>query len=53
MDNRSAAVVPSGEQNTAFAAMMLDVLELAHHERNAAEAAAEADESGPCTVRIR
>ena len=36
MDHRSAAVVPRREQYATFPAVVLDVLEAAHHEGDAA-----------------
>ena len=42
--------MPRRQQNPTFPTMMLHVLERAHHEGDAAEEAAEAEEGGPCAI---
>lgn len=46
-----ARAVPGGEENTALAALVLNVLGAAHQVGNAAEAEAEADAEGPGAVK--
>lgn len=50
MHNHPSRVVPRREQDPTFPAVVLHVLERAHHEGDAAEEAAEAEEGGPGAV---
>ena len=49
MHDHPTGVVPRRQQHATPAAVVLDVLERAHDERDAAEAAAEADDCCPAT----
>ena len=43
MHNDPPRIMPGGEQDATFAAVVLDVFQRAHHERYTAEEAAEAE----------
>lgn len=47
MHDGAPAVMPCGQEHTALAAVMFDVLERSHEEGNASETGAEADDCGP------
>lgn len=53
MHDRPAAPMPRGQQDAAMAALVLDVFEVANKVGDAAEAEADADDGGPCTVATR